>query len=123
MSKLRLLLDSTLAAAAVFGVVLLFGGCTDAQLRKTNDRLVAAQAVAYTACLARQNEPVVATALRNTLEDMVPGASLARGVIAGSCDVILAHPNTTLTFTVPAEAAPTPPPAAPPIAEPLIEEE
>jgi len=129
MSKTRLLLDSVLCGAATFGLVLLFGGCTDAQLRKTNERLVAAQAVAYTACLARQTAPGVADALRNTVEDMVPGASLARGVIAGSCELILAHPNTTITFTTsstPPVTVPTPvtPPVAPPIVPPQpIEEE
>lgn len=89
-------------ALIAFLIALLFG-CTSEQLTATNDRLKAAEAVAYTACLTRQKAPIVAQALRDTVEDMVPGGSIARGVIAGSCEIVLANPGTTLTFTVPKE--------------------
>lgn len=85
--------------ACIAFVCALLLGCSSAQVEATNKRLVAAEAVAYTACQTRARAPVVAQALRDTLEDMVPGGSIARGVISASCEVVLANPNTTLTFT------------------------
>lgn len=93
----------TVEIMVVAFVLFMLFGCTDAQLTATNEHLKAAEAVAYTACLTRQKAPIVAQALRDTVEDMVPGGSIARGVIAGSCEIVLANPGTTLTFTVPKE--------------------
>lgn len=98
MSKAQLIHETAILTVAAFLVALLFGGCTNAQLEATNKRLIAAEAVAYTACVARQKAPIVAQALRDTVEDMVPGGSVARGVVAGSCELILANPGTTITF-------------------------
>lgn len=103
MNKARLVLDSIILGMATFIIVLMLQGCTNAQLTAANRRLIAAEAVAYTACQTRAKAPIVAQAMRDTLEDMVPGGSLAHGAIAASCEVILANPNTTLTFTVPKE--------------------
>lgn len=86
------------SALLTFMVVWLFG-CTNAQLDAANARLIAAEKVAYTACLTRQRAPIVAQAMRDTLTDMVPGGTVAKGVIAGSCEVILANPGTTVTFS------------------------
>lgn len=84
---------------AAFLVALTFlSGCTDPQLNAVNQRLIAAEKVAYAACLARQKAPIVAQALRDTVAEMVPGGSIAHGIIAGSCELILASPG-TVTFT------------------------
>lgn len=101
--RVRLVLDCIVLGTAAFIIALMLGACTPTQLQSTNARLVAAEAVAYTACQTRANAPIVARAMRDTLEDMVPGGSIARGVIAASCEVVLANPGTTLTFTVPKE--------------------
>lgn len=95
---MKLLLHSVQIAVVAFAVAMLFG-CSQQQLIAANSRLIAAERVAYAACKAREQAPIVAQALRNTVEDMVPGGSIARGVIAGSCELILANPNTTVTFT------------------------
>jgi hypothetical protein len=80
-----------------FLLVMLFG-CTTEQIEQTNRRLIESERVAYTACLARERAPIVALALRTALEEAVPGGTVAHGVIAGSCEVILANPGTTVTF-------------------------
>lgn len=90
----RAILWAIEATAISFLVMMLFG-CS---IEQTNSRLIEAERVAYTACLARSRAPIVAQALRDTLEDMVPGGTIAHGVIAGSCEVVLANPGTTVTF-------------------------
>lgn len=84
------------ATVLSFIVMMLFG-CTTEQIEQTNRRLIEAERVAYTACLARERAPIVAQALRDTLESTT-GGTIAHGVIAGSCEVILANPGTTVTF-------------------------
>lgn len=98
MSTARLLRYSAELAILAFVVAVLFG-CTDAQLDAANKRLVAAETVAYSACKARQDQPVVASALREAAASVVPGASTMQGVISASCSVLLANPGTTVTFT------------------------
>lgn len=73
------------AALLTFLLVMLFG-CADP---KQQARIQAAETVAKTACIARQNYPVVTEVLHQTLANMVPGGELAHGAVQVACDVIL----------------------------------
>jgi hypothetical protein len=73
------------AAVATFVLMMLFG-CADP---KAQERIQAAEMVAKTACVARQNHPIVAEVLHQTLANMVPGGELAHGAVQVACNVVL----------------------------------
>lgn len=82
------IIASLVLAAPVWALIalalLLLGGCSSAW----DDRFKAAETVAVAACKARADAPIVATAIRNALEESAPGGTVARGVVTASCELL-----------------------------------